>query len=62
MKEKTMGVLKSLLMVLGAAAIVSASVYTLGHLTDRVIASVLVPGVVVGLILIVLGARMGRER
>jgi hypothetical protein len=57
-----LGILKSLLLLLGGVLIVGSSLFTVGHLTDRVVATVLVPGFVLGLILIVLAMRIGRER
>ena len=57
-----MGFLKNLLLALGGAVIVASSAFTLDHLTDRVVATVLVPGFVLGLILIVLAMRLGPER
>jgi hypothetical protein len=51
--------MKNLLLALGAAVIVAAAARTLTHLTDHVVATVLVPGVVVGIALIVIGMRLG---
>jgi hypothetical protein len=45
------------LLVAGAALIVAAAIYTLVHMQDRTVFTVLVPGVAVGLILIVLSRR-----
>jgi membrane protease YdiL (CAAX protease family) len=54
--------LKSFLLVLGGAVIVGSCVFTLNHLADRVVATVLVPGFVMGLIMIVVSMRLGRDR
>lgn len=42
----------SLLLLGGAASIIGACAYTLAHLEDHVVFSVLVPGVVLGLLLV----------
>jgi membrane protease YdiL (CAAX protease family) len=39
-------------LVLGGAVIIASGIFTLTHLTDHVIFTVLLPGVVVGLMLI----------
>ena len=39
-------------LLVGAGLIIGSGLFTLTHLTDRVVLSVLVPGVVVGLLLI----------
>jgi xanthine/uracil permease len=54
--------IRSLLLVAGGTLIVVSSLFTLDHLTDRVVATVLVPGFVFGLILIVIGMRLGPQR
>jgi hypothetical protein len=55
-------IVKNVLLVLGGALIVATGVYTLQHLTDRVVFTVLIPGIVVGLILIGIAMRFGRDR
>lgn len=52
--------MKTSLMVLGTGVIVLAILITLGTFNDRTVYVVLVPGIVVGLILVVLGMRIGR--
>jgi hypothetical protein len=44
--------LAGFMLLTGGASIVAACAYTLAHLEDHVVFSVLVPGVVVGLLLI----------
>jgi len=43
------------LLVMGAALIIGVSIFTLTRLTDRTVFTVLVPGAVVGLVLVVVG-------
>jgi hypothetical protein len=53
-------VFKNVLLVVGAAVIVVSALYTFDNLTDRVVFTVLVPGVVVGLIVIAVAMSVGR--
>lgn len=53
--------MKNAFLAIGAIVIAAVATYTLTHLTDRVIATVLVPGVVVGLVFLVLGSRAGKN-
>ena len=57
---------KLLLLVAGATLVVAAGLYTVSHMTDRTVFTVLVPGFVVGLMLIGVSVRIGpstnRER
>jgi membrane protease YdiL (CAAX protease family) len=53
-------VVKNTLLVLGAAIIVVSGLFTLDHLTDRTVFTVLVPGFVFGLILICVAMTVGR--
>lgn len=57
-----MNFLKNLMLVVGGALIIVFGLFTLGHLTDRVVFTVLLPGVVFGLILIGIAMRLGRDR
>jgi hypothetical protein len=50
--KNTTELVRTALLLAGAAIIVIAAVLTLRNLTDRTVLTVLVPGVVVGLILI----------
>jgi hypothetical protein len=55
----------NLALVIAGVVILAAAVFTLFHMTDRVIFTVLVPGFVVGLFFVglyVLGGRRVRER
>ena len=51
----------NILMLLGAIIITAAAVVTARHLVDRVVFTVLVPGVVAGLVLIVVATSIGRR-
>ena len=51
----------NVLMLLGTIIIISAAVVTSRQLVDQVVFTVLVPGVVVGLILIVVATSIGRR-
>ena len=55
-------VIRNVLLVVGAVTIIVSGLFTLSHLTDRVIFTVLVPGFVFGLIFIGIGMSVGRER
>ena len=57
-----MTVLKNVMLVVGGGLIIASALFTLGHLSDRVVFTVLVPGVVFGLILIAVAMRLGRDR
>ena len=57
-----MNVVKGALLLVGGALIIASSIFTLGHLNDRVVFTVLVPGVVLGLISIVIAMRLGPNR
>ncbi len=61
-KEKQNGVLKGILLLLGGAIIIGSGLYLLAVPTDRVIFTVLVPGFVFGLVLIVLSMRIGLHK
>jgi hypothetical protein len=52
-------------LIIAGVVIIAAAAFTLGHITDHVILTVLVPGFVVGLFFVglyVLGGRRVRER
>lgn len=48
------------LLALGALLIICCGLFTLTHLTDRVVLTVLIPGFVIGLILIGFYVALGR--
>jgi hypothetical protein len=50
---------RNLLLVAGGIAIIASALFTLSHLTDRVVYTVLVPGVVFGLMLIGIAMSIG---
>lgn len=50
----------AVLLLLGGATIVAASLFTLSHMSDRTVFTVLVPGAVVGLILIGWSVQLSR--
>jgi len=53
--------MRNVLLVLGGISIVFAGIYTLVHLADGVVFSVLVPGFVIGLLLIGLSTQLKRS-
>ena len=61
----SMGLLRNVLLVVGGCVIIAAALFTLTHLTDIVVYTVLIPGIVAGLILIglyvALGGQHGRK-
>lgn len=59
MKNST-DLVRSALLVVGAAFIVAAAALTLRNLTDRTVVTVLLPGVVAGLLLIGAYVAIGR--
>jgi hypothetical protein len=55
-------VIRAVLLLAGTASILTAGIFTLGHMTDRTVFTILVPGFVVGLILIAAAVWGGRAR
>ena len=55
-------VLRNAFLVAGGTVIILSALFTRAHLADRVVFTVLVPGVVVGLILIGLYVALGRYK
>jgi len=55
-------VLRSAFLVLGGVVIIAALLFTAMHFTDRVVFTVLVPGVIVGLMLIGVFVGLGSDR
>ena len=55
--KRTLSGLQIVFLVTGAALIIGVTVFTLTRLNDRTVFTVLVPGAVAGLVLIVLGVR-----
>lgn len=53
--------LRNACLVAGGATIVAAALFTSTHLADRVVFTVLVPGVVVGLMFVGLYVALGRQ-
>jgi hypothetical protein len=56
------GLVSNAALVLGAGLIVVSGLFTLTHLTDRVVLTILVPGFVVGLLLIGVYWAFGSQR
>lgn len=58
-------IIENLLLIVGGGLIIGSAAYTLTHLSDHVVFAVLLPGVVVGLLLIggfvMLNRRHSRE-
>jgi len=54
------GTLSMMLTLLGGLLLVSTMLFLATHLEDRIIFSVGVPGIVAGLVLVVLGRRLSR--
>ncbi len=54
--------LKNVLLILGGAIIIASALFTLSHMTDRTVFTVLIPGFVFGLVLIGVGMRLGGDR
>lgn len=54
--------MRNTLLLLGGALIIASGLYTLTHLTDTVVFAILVPGIVVGLILIGVSVALNRDR
>lgn len=52
--------LKTVLLVLAAGLIIGVSAFTLNRLDDRTVFTILVPGTITGIILIVLGLNWGK--
>ena len=57
-----MDLVRNVLLAVGAGVIVAAAVVTLRHLDDRVVTTVLVPGCVLGAVLIVISTQLGKDR
>ena len=55
-------VIHDLLLILGALLIIACGWYTVDHLHDRVVFTVLIPGFVGGLILIGIATQIGRRK
>jgi hypothetical protein len=59
MRTHNYSIIQIVLLVLGAALIIGATGFTLTRLDDRTVFTVLVPGAIVGLVLIVIGVFRG---
>ena len=57
-----MRIVGHILLVLGAGTIIGSALYMLTHFTDRTAYTVLLPGAVVGLLLIVISTRLGQRK
>jgi len=55
-------VLRSAFLVMGGVVIIAALLFTAMHFTDRVVVTVLVPGVILGLMLIGIFVGLGSDR
>lgn len=53
--------MRNSLLIIGGIIIVASALFTLDHLTDRLVFTVLIPGFVFGLILIGIAMSVGRD-
>ena len=53
--------MKNALLLVGAATIIVSGLFSLEHLTDRIVFTVLVPGFLFGLILICIAMNISRD-